>query len=344
VAEASQVPPTDTRQKHVRGDDHQALDETAEGEVGERAEEYKECIIDSVIAARQRDALWSAGSSEVSKRHEERCQKEAARLTDLLAAFENRELAREIITVEKLEDARQWARCSLEPWARARREERLARRWEKSAELIRVRFRGVPATSSSVACHLQAEAGIIIATDESHPVQFVRGPRRGSTNTITVTEVTVFPNEALQKVWGGSRMVGGRRIVCEEGPGEEEDEEQPDKLATLLPINSYSGDTLQHWVQVWQLLGVDGIYIHEVVLLAVQCYLPDWRRDQVQNWSPGVPRPLRGVWEGTGAGQGQIRIKGEPIPAKDRNTHQLREATCSTRSSTCVDPTQHRLK
>ena len=54
MAEASQAPPhTDTRQKRVRGDDHQALDETAEGEVGERAEEYKECISDSVIAARQ---------------------------------------------------------------------------------------------------------------------------------------------------------------------------------------------------------------------------------------------------------------------------------------------------
>ena len=32
------------------------------------------------------------------------------------------------------------------------------------------------------------------------------------------------------------------------------------------------------------------------------------------------------MWEGTGAGQGQIRLRGALIPAQHRNTHQLREA------------------
>jgi hypothetical protein len=31
------------------------------------------------------------------------------------------------------------------------------------------------------------------------------------------------------------------------------------------------------------------------------------------------------VWEGTGAGQGQPRLRGALIPAPHRNTHQLRE-------------------
>ncbi len=105
-----------------------------------------------MLTARQRDDLCSAVSAEAKERNEERCQKEATRLEVLVTAFEDRGLAREVITVEKLEHARQWARCSLEPWARAQHEERLARRWREweRAGLMRVRFRGVPATSFGV--------------------------------------------------------------------------------------------------------------------------------------------------------------------------------------------------
>jgi hypothetical protein len=31
---------------------------------------------------------------------------------------------------------------------------------------------------------------------------------------------------------------------------------------------------LQKWVQIWHTLGVDEIDINEVILLAVNCYLP----------------------------------------------------------------------
>ena len=62
------------------------------------------------------------------------------------------------------------------------------------------------------------------------------------------------------------------------------------------------------WVQIWHTLGVDEIDINEIILLAVNCYLPDWQGEAVHNWSPSAPRPLRGVWEGTGAGQGQLRL------------------------------------
>ena len=83
---------------------------------------------------------------------------------------------------------------------------------------------------------------------------------------------------------------------------------------------------LLRWVQIWHILGVEEIDINEVILLTANCYLPDWRWGAVHNWSPSSPRPLRGVREGTGAGQGQLRLRGAPIPAPHRNTHQLREA------------------
>jgi hypothetical protein len=83
---------------------------------------------------------------------------------------------------------------------------------------------------------------------------------------------------------------------------------------------------LQRWEQIGHILGVEDVDIHEVILLAVNCYLPDWRGEAVHNWSPSTPRPLRGVWEGTGAGQEQLRLRGALIPAPHRNTHQVREA------------------
>jgi hypothetical protein len=65
------------------------------------------------------------------------------------------------------------------------------------------------------------------------------------TNIITVTDVTARPNEALRGIWEGSTMVGGKRVVCEEGQGDGEEEEQTDNIATLLPTNNYSRDILQ---------------------------------------------------------------------------------------------------
>jgi hypothetical protein len=121
-------------------------------------------------------------------------------------------------------------------------------------------------------------------------------------------------------------MVSERRLVCEESQDVEEEDEQTERIAKLSPTNPYAPDMLQKWVQIWHTLGVDEIDINEVILLAVNCYLPDWQGEAVHNWSPSAPRPLRGVWEGTGAGQGQLRLRGALIPAQHRNTHQLREA------------------
>ena len=72
---------------------------------------------------------------------------------------------------------------------------------------------------SSVAFHLPVEAGISIIDEQSHPLRFEIGQRRCSTNIDTVA----VPNQALREVWAGSRMVGGKRIACEEGKGEGEE-------------------------------------------------------------------------------------------------------------------------
>ena len=161
--------------------------------------------------------------------------------------------------------------------------------------------------------------------DGCHPVRFALGQRRGSTCRITTTEATVLLNDRLKEVWGGSRLVSERRLVCEEIQEDEEEEEQTEGTATLSPTNPYATDMLQRWVQIWHILGVKEIDINEVILLAANCYLPDGRGEAVHNWSPSAPRPLRGVWEETGAGQGQLRLRGAPTPAPHRNTHQLRE-------------------
>jgi hypothetical protein len=140
----------------------------------------------------------------------------------------------------------------------------------------------------------------------------------------SVTEVTALLNEALREVWAGKRMVGGKHVVCDEDKRDGEEDNQ-DNIASLLPTSGYSSDHLQRWMRIWQILEVEEVDIHELILLAVRCYLPDWRGDEVQNWAPGAPRPLRRVWDGTGVGQGQIRLRGGLISAQDRNTHQLRE-------------------
>ena len=260
--------------------------------MAQQAEELKDSIIDLVLSARQRDEIWGEVSADARQRHEDRCQKEAKRLEELVAAFGGAGPARPSITVKQLEQARQWARCCQEPWARQQREERLAQRWREleHAGQVRVRFRGIPATNPDAACALLVEAGICMVVDERHPVRFTMGQRRGSTCRVTVTEAKVLLNNTLKEVWGGSRMVSEKRLVCEESQEEGEEEEQTDSTATLSPTTPYSSEMLQRWVQIWHILDVEEVDIHEVVLLAVNCYLPDWRGEAVHNWSPSAIR------------------------------------------------------
>ena len=309
------------------GDDQSADKAPAERDVERQVEELKDSIIDLVLSARQRDEIWGEVSADAQQRHEDRCKKEAKLLEELIATFGGTGPARHSITVEQLKQAQQWARCCLEPWARQQREERLARRWRELEQVgqVRVRFRGIPATDPDTACALLVSAGICMVIDERHPVRFTMGQRRGSMGRVTVTEATVLLNNTLKEVWGGSRMVSEKRLVCEESQEEGEEEEQTDCTATLSPTNPYASEILQNWVQIWHILDVEEVDIYEIILLAVNCHLPDWRGEAVHNWSPSAPRPLRGVWEGTGEGQGQLRISGTLIPASSRNTHQLRE-------------------
>jgi hypothetical protein len=309
-----------------KGDDL-SDEHTSEGGTGEhKTEELKDSIIDLVLSAPQREEVWREACPDARKHHEERCVKEVVRMEELVAAFRGGS-ARLSITADKLENVRQWARDQLEPWARQQREDRLARWWKAEMEpkWMRVRFRGILATNLESACALLEQAGISIAKDECQTAGFEVGQRRGSTSRTTVLEATVLLDDNLRQVWKGSRMVNKRRLVCEESQGVEEEDEQTKRIVKLSPTNPYAADMLQKWVQIWHTLGVDEIDINKVILLSVSCYLPDWQGEAVQNWSPSAQRPLRGVWEGTGAGQGQIRLRGAPIPAQHRNTHQLRE-------------------
>jgi hypothetical protein len=114
----------------VSGGGDQSVEKApAERDVTRQAEDLKDRIIDLVLSARQRDEIWGEVSADARQRHEDRCQKEANRLEELVAAFGGTGSARHSITVEHLEQAQQWARCCLAPWARQQREKRLARRW-----------------------------------------------------------------------------------------------------------------------------------------------------------------------------------------------------------------------
>jgi hypothetical protein len=268
----------------VSGGGDQSVEEApAERDVARQAEELKDSIIDLVLSARQRDEIWGEVSADARQRHEDRCQKEAKRLEELVAAFGGTGSARNSITVEQLERAQQWARCCLEPWARQQREKSLARWWREleHAGQVRVRFRGIPRTDPNAACALLVGAGICIVFDERHPVRFTMGQRRGSMCRVTVTEAMVLLNNTLKEVWGGNRMVSEKRLVCEESQEEGEEEEQTDSTATLSPTTPCASEILQKWVQIWHILEVEEVDIHEVILLAVNCHLPDWRGEAV---------------------------------------------------------------
>jgi len=181
------------------GSDQSVGDAPAEKALVHHVEELKDDVIDLVLSARQRDERGGEVSANARQCHEERCQKDAKRLKQLVAAFRRVTSVRHSITEEQLEHARHWARCCFEPWARQQREERLARRWREWEEIgwVRVRFRGLPATNSESACALLVEAGVCRVEDECHPVRFMMGQRRGSTCRITITEVTVLLNWAV---------------------------------------------------------------------------------------------------------------------------------------------------
>jgi hypothetical protein len=115
--------PIETPQESLPGDgqvvsgggDQSVENAPAERAVAQQAEELKDSIIDLVLSARQRDEIWGEVSADARQRHEDRCQKVAKLLEELVAAFGGAGPARPSITVKQLEQARQWARCCLEP-------------------------------------------------------------------------------------------------------------------------------------------------------------------------------------------------------------------------------------
>ena len=100
-------------------------------------------------------------------------------------------------------------------------------------------------------------------------------------------------------------MVSDKRLVCEESHDEEDEEAQSDSTATLSPTTPYASEILQKWVQIWHTLDVEDVDIYEIILLAVNCHLPDWRGEAVHwvacgmggfaEWVDGV---MGGRWDG----------------------------------------------
>ena len=155
------APPKDGRDT-PKGGDQSVGDTPAERGAAHHVEELKDKVVDLVLSARQNDESWREVNDEAGQRHEERCRQDATQLEQLVAALGGAKSVRHSITEVQLEQARQWARCCFEPWARQQREERLARRWREWEETgwVRVRFRGIPATNSASACALLGKAGV----------------------------------------------------------------------------------------------------------------------------------------------------------------------------------------
>ena len=65
VAESAQMLPLKDRPASSWGNDHPVMDESVEGKGVEQPEEHKECIIDLVLTARQRDELCDVFSQEI---------------------------------------------------------------------------------------------------------------------------------------------------------------------------------------------------------------------------------------------------------------------------------------
>ena len=148
--------------------------------------------------------------------------------------------------------------------------------------------------------------------------------KRGTAMRATTLRVRVAANDALRHIWCGRQRVGGAEVICERLGVEQEENEDGSCTAVLKPPHAYASEMLQQWCRAWGLLGLSDLEMREMIIWSTQESLPEWRIDELLTWSPGSPRPLRQVWAGTGATQGQIRLRGARIAAQHRNAHLLR--------------------
>jgi hypothetical protein len=225
----------------------------------------------------------------------------------------------------ELADAERWVNEVFRPWAanaRHERYEKLREEWHLWEE-AQARFQGIPADNKKQAIALLRATGIH-ATDEnwdkSHfEVRRMRSGKRAATEMTVIADM----NEDLFKACAEQYRLGGQEVTCDLDQVTDDEQDSSQITATLHPVGTEAGSRWEQWMKVWKHTGITEAEVREVILLNVQVQMPEWGVNTLQVWSPNSPRAVSGVWEGSGAAQGQLRITGKPILGQDRNTHNL---------------------
>ena len=294
-----------------------------EKEADDAQSRHKDALVQMVANQRCSDALRARGSTEAAERAMQRLKIDQEALREALQQLNGPrwELSGEM----DLRGDRRWVTTRLRPLLRDRALSRVERLLaEEQGRALDIVIQGIPADNEAQAVHLLASAGLTVIRERGDPPVFQIHTKRGTAMRATTLRVRVAANDALRHIWCGRQRVGGAEVICERlGVGQEENEDGS-CTAVLKPPHAYASEMLQQWCRAWGLLGLSDLEMREMIIWSTQESLPEWRIDELLTWSPGSPRPLRQVWAGTGATQGQIRLRGARIAAQHRNAHLLR--------------------
>ena len=294
-----------------------------EKEADDAQSRHKDALVQMVANQRCSDALRARGNTEAAERAMHRLKADQEALREALQQLNGPrwELSGEM----DLRGDRRWVTTRLRPLLKDRALSRIARLLaEEQGRALDIVIQGIPADNEAQAVHLLASAGLTVIRERGNPPVFQIHTKRGTAMRATMLRVRVAVNDALQNIWCGRQRVGGAEVICERLGVEQEEDEDGSCTAVLKPPHAYASDMLQQWCRVWGLLGLSDLEMREMIIWSTQESLPEWRIDELLTWSPGSPRPLRQVWAGTGATQGQIRLRGARIAAQHRNAHLLR--------------------
>jgi len=221
---------------------------------------------------------------------------------------------------------RRWVQTKLRPFLRTLASRRIDRLLTAGGQggTPSVDMHGIPANDGSHAVDLLTSAGLQVIQDRRCPPTFQTHTKRESALRVTKLRAKVVINDALKHVWSDRQRVGGAEVICERVVEQSEEEEEWAYTAVLKPPHAYASDLLQQWCRAWGLLGLSDLEMREMSIWSTQICMPEWQIDELLVWSSGLPRLLLQAWTGTGAMQGQIRLRGERIAAQHRNTHLLR--------------------
>ena len=287
---------------------------------------HKDALVRMVEERRRSDVMEATSNSDAAARTAERLQVDQAALQCALEKLNGP--AWTPPTDMSLQNDRRWARTMLRPLLKtmaSRRVDRLLTEWGQDRALDIV-VHGIPADSAVQAVNLLSSAGLKVISRRECPRAFQIHTTRESAWRRTTLRVTVEVNDALRHTWSGRQRVGGNEVICERADRGQEEDEEWHRTAVLRPPHAYASDLLQQWCRAWRLVGLSELEMREIIIWSTQNSMPEWRIDELLVWSPGPPRLLHQVWAGTGAMQGQIRLRGEHIAAQHRNSHLLRNA------------------